>query len=129
MSYSDTPPPPPPPPGSGGPGGGYGGGYGDGYGGYPGGGYGGYAQPQTSKKAIWALVTGILGFCCGPSAIVAIVLGVMGKRDIAASNGSLKGAGMAQAGLVLGIIALVLSLIYYLLLATGHGSFSFDTSP
>lgn len=128
MSYSDTPPPPPPP-GSGGPGGGYGGGYGDGYGGYPGGGYGGYAQPQTSKKAIWALVTGILGFCCGPSAIVAIVLGVMGKRDIAASNGSLKGAGMAQAGLVLGIIALVLSLIYYLLLATGHGSFSFDTSP
>ena len=122
MSYSDTPPPPPP--GSGGPGG-YGGGYGD----YPGGGYGGYAQPQTSKKAIWALVTGILGFCCGPSAIVAIVLGVMGKRDVAASNGSLKGAGMAQAGLILGIVALVLSLIYYLLLATGHGSFSFNTSP
>ena len=53
----------------------------------------------------------------------------MGKRDVAASNGSLKGAGMAQAGLILGIIALVLSVIYYVALATGHGEFSFNTSP
>jgi hypothetical protein len=125
MSYSDTPPPPPPPGSGGGYGGYQGGGYGDGYGdGYG----GGYAAPQTSKKAIWALVTGILGFCCGPAAIVAIVLGVIGKKDIRESNGRLTGGGMAQAGLILGIIALVLSLVYYALLATGNG-FSFTTSP
>lgn len=120
MSYSDTPPPPPPPPG--GPGG-YGGGYGAGY--------GGYAQPQTSKKAIWSLVTGILSIvCCGIFAgIPAIFLGRSAKNEIAASGGSLTGGGMAQAGFVLGLISLVLTLIYVILLLTGHGTFTFNTSP
>ncbi len=111
MSYSNQPPPPPPP------GGDYGGQYG-----------GGYAQPQTSQKAVWALVTGILGFCCGIGAIVAIILGIIAKSDIRASNGGLKGAGMAQAGLVLGIIAVALNIVYWILVATNHASFYFHTN-
>jgi Domain of unknown function (DUF4190) len=111
MSYSNQPPPPPPP-------GGYGAGQ---YG-------GGYAQPTTSQKAVWALVTGILGFCCGPASIAAIILGYMGKNDINSSNGALKGGGMAQAGLILGIIALVLNIIYWILVATGAASFNFNTN-
>jgi hypothetical protein len=60
MSY----PPPPPPPD---PSGGYG--------------YGGYAAPRTNQKAIWSLVTGILGLvCCAPAGIVALVLGNGAKK-------------------------------------------------
>lgn len=89
----------------------------------PGGYGGGYVQPKTSQLGIWALVTGILGFCCGPLSIVAIVLGVMGRKEIDSSNGARTGRGLAVAGLVLGIVALVINVIYYILLATGHASF------
>jgi hypothetical protein len=103
MSYAGPPPPP------------------DAPGGY------GYAQPQTSQKAIWALVTGILGFCCGLLGIVGIILGVVAKKEIDASNGALSGRGMAQAGLVLGIIALTLNVIWGVLV--GSGTIHFPTSP
>ncbi|MCM0621578.1 DUF4190 domain-containing protein [Nocardioides bruguierae] len=97
MSY-DAPPPPPP------------------YGGEP----GGYAAPAgKSKKAIWALVTGIVGLlCCGPAAIVAIVLGHQAKGEISASGQ--EGAGMAQAGFILGIVGVVL---WVLILILNAGSF------
>ncbi len=145
MSYSEPPPPPPPPSGPGGPGapgGGYGGDqygggqygggqYGGGQygGGAYGGGYGGYSQPQTSKKAIWALVTGILSIlCCGVFAgVPAVILGSMAKKEIAASNGAQTGRGMAQTGFVLGIISFVLTVIYVILLLTGNANFSFST--
>ncbi|HET6697884.1 MAG TPA: DUF4190 domain-containing protein, partial [Nocardioidaceae bacterium] len=91
MSY--TPPPPPPMGAPGQP--------------------GGYAQPQTNKKAIWALVLGILGLvCCGlVGGIPAIILGNMAKKEIAASGGAQTGGGMAQAGFIIGIIATVLSIL------------------
>ncbi|MBW9211504.1 DUF4190 domain-containing protein [Mumia sp. zg.B53] len=104
--------------------GGYGdqppGGYGNqppgGYGDQPPGGYGYTPQgdgpygepPKNSPKAIWALVTGILGLCCGPLGIVGIILGRSAKAEIDASNGRLTGGGLAQAGLIIGIIAVVL---------------------
>jgi hypothetical protein len=88
MSY-----PPPPPPSD--PSGGWG--------------YGGYAAPRTNQKAIWSLISGILGLvCCAPAGVVALVLGNSAKKEIAASNGTQTGRGMAQAGVVLGIIAIVL---------------------
>jgi putative exporter of polyketide antibiotics len=113
MSY-DAPPPPPPPPG--------------GYGQYG----GGYAQPQTSKKAIWALVLGIVSLiCCGLIAgIPALILGNSAKKEIAASGGAQTGAGMAQAGVILGIISIVLSVLYVILLIAGVVSTpSGSTSP
>jgi putative exporter of polyketide antibiotics len=96
----------------------------------PGGGYG-YAAPQTNQKAIWALVTGILGIvCCGLLAgIPALILGNSAKKEIAASGGAQSGAGMAQAGFVLGIISVVLSVLYLLLLLAGVMALpSMDTS-
>jgi hypothetical protein len=103
MSY-DAPPPPPGGPGQ----------YGSGYG-------GGYAQPQTNKKSIWALVLGIVSLiCCGIFAgVPALILGNSAKKEIAASGGAQTGAGMAQAGVILGIISIVLSVLYVILLIAG----------
>ncbi len=107
MSY-DAPPPPPP-----------------GYGQSP---YG--AVPQgTNSKAIWALVLGLLGIlCCGPAGIVAVILGRSAQSEIAQTGQG--GAGMAKAGVILGVIAIVLMIIGALLLATGVVDFddSFGTS-
>lgn len=96
------------------------------------GGYGGYAQPATNKKAIWALVTGILSLvCCGIFAgIPALILGNSAKKEIAAAGGAETGGGMAQAGFVLGIISTVLTVLWVVLLVSGVLSFpSGSTSP
>ena len=99
MSY---PPPPPPPDQSGG------------------WGYGGYAAPRTNQKALWSMISGILGLvCCAPAGVVALVLGNSAKREIAESNGMQTGRGMAQAGVVLGIIAIALFLLGLVLFASG----------
>lgn len=116
-------PPPPPPPGYGGPG----------YGGPPMGG-----PPQNSTKAVAALVVGIispvLGLCCailGLVGIVAVVLGRSAQKEIAASNGGLTGAGMAKAGVILGIsgisLGLVMTIVNIALLVAGDGTIDFNT--
>lgn len=133
MSYT-----PPPPPEGGGPEGqsgspqdpyGYGGGQqppgqypgGGGYGPPPGGYGGGYGQPKTNQKALWSLILGILGLvCCGIfTGIPALILGNGAKKQIAASGGAETGAGMAQAGVILGIIAIALSVLGFILFAAG----------
>ena len=110
MSYSNQPPPPPP-----------GGDYGA---------AGGYAQPKTNQKAVWALITGILSLiCCGIIAgIPAIILGNSAKKEIAASGGMQSGGGMAQAGFVLGIISIAITILWIILYATGVATFNLKTS-
>jgi hypothetical protein len=100
MSNMPAPPPnaPPPPPG-----------YDYGSGGGP---------AVTAGKATGALVCGIVGLFCfgvilGP---VAIYLGSTAKREIQQSNGRLKGSGMATAGMVLGIIAVVVFVLSIIIL-------------
>lgn len=98
---SNVPPPPPPPPPPGPP---------PGY--SP---YGGFGSPTPSKKAMWALVCGIVGFLINPVSIVAIVLGKQAQAEIDASNGALSGRGQATAGFTLGIVGLglwVVSLMF-----------------
>lgn len=103
MSY-DSPPPPPPQYGAPAPG----------------------AVPGTNKKAIWSLVTGIFGLlCCGLAGIAAIILGQQAKKEIAARGEG--GGGMATAGVVLGVIALVWMVISLILAATGNFYYSFDS--
>ena len=99
---SPPPPPPPAPPGS------MGGG-------------GAAAIPQQNQKAMWSMIAGIASLvCCGigiVAGVVAIVLSTQGKREIEISGGQQSGAGMAQAGLILGIIGIVLgagSIPFYL---------------
>ncbi len=98
---------PPPPPGA--------------PGGY--GGAGGYGLPQQSSPlAIVSLVLGILALPCCTFFVLgvgAVVTGFVARRQIAESQGRYKGAGMAMAGMVLGAIAIVLAVAYYVLVLTG----------
>ena len=72
----------------------------------------------NAGKATGALVCGIVGlFFCGVIlGPVAIYLGMTAKREIQESGGRLKGSGMATAGIVLGIIALVTFVLSVILL-------------
>jgi hypothetical protein len=67
------------------------------------------AQPN-STMAIISLIAGILGLTVFPivGSIVAVVTGHMAKGEIARSNGTLGGSGLATAGLILGYVGLVL---------------------
>lgn len=114
MSYSEPPPPPPqygapvPPPGG--------------------------AQPKTSGKAIASLVTGLVGLltiCCGflvVSSIVALVLGILARKEIQRSNGALKGDGMALTGIITGIVGIILVIVTIILVATGAIDTNFEYS-
>lgn len=112
---SGTPPPPPsgspnqpgwgPPP----PGAGYGAppGYGNppGYGAPPGYGPPGYPPAMgTNAKATWSLVLAILGFLC-PVGFVGIILGLQAKKECEQTGQD--GAGLAQAGFIVGIVSTV----------------------
>ena len=81
----------------------------------------GFGAPQggtTSGLAIASMITGILSplaCCCqpvsGPLAICALTLGLIAMSKIKASNGTLRGGGMAIAGIVLGGVGILLTLI------------------
>ena len=79
--------------------------------------------------AIAALVAGIVGIvtcaCLVPS-ILAIVFGVIAKKDIAESGGAKTGGGLAQAGFILGIVGVVLGIVNWIIVAA-TGSFEFTT--
>jgi len=80
--------------------------------------YGEGAPAVTAGKATGALACGIIGLLlCGVIlGPVAIYLGTQAKKEIRSSNGRLKGEGMATAGIVMGVIAVigfVISIIYF----------------
>jgi len=78
----------------------------------------GAGAPKTDGAAIAALVCGIAGFFCVIPAILAIILGYSSKKRIDRSGGLLGGRGMAQAGIVLGIVTLVLGVLAFILIAS-----------
>lgn len=101
----------------------------------------GYGQPPaTNGKATIALVVGIvslvLSFCCvGIAGIVAVVLGVKARSEIAASGGRQSGDGMALAGIITGAVGVLISLglliLVALLVATSNSDFDpgmYDTT-
>lgn len=61
------------------------------------------------------MILGIVGtvLCCLFAGVPAIVLGATARKEINASGGLQEGHGMATAGLVLGIISTVLSVLWY----------------
>jgi hypothetical protein len=70
---------------------------------------------QSNGLAVTSLVTGIVGvtgaLCCvvfGLAAPAAIVTGWLGMQHARQSMGRMGGRGMAQAGLILGIVGCVL---------------------
>lgn len=78
------------------------------------------------------LIFGIIGLVC--CVIFGIVAWVMGKKDLAEMDAGLmdpSGRGLTNAGKILGIISVVLTLIYVIinaiLVATGAGTLTFST--
>jgi hypothetical protein len=81
----------------------------------------GYAGARTDGLAIGSLIVGILGLVCSVVCLgvllgpVAAIMGFMSRQRITASGGALSGGGLAIAGLVLGILAFVISAGWLLL--------------
>lgn len=77
--------------------------------------------------AIISLVTGILSIiCCGSFifGIAGVILGILGRKEIAESNGAKKGEGLALAGLITGGVGVALSALYWILvIASGFDGY------
>jgi hypothetical protein len=68
-------------------------------------------KPPASTSAVVALVCGII-LCLGPfTGIPAIIAGVLGRKAAREFPQTVGGHGMATAGLVLGVINLLVSLL------------------
>jgi len=85
---------------------------------------GGYAQPgygapyPKNSLAVWSLVLGIVSFVlsCGLfTGIPAVIVGNNAKKAVA--RGEANNGGMATAGIILGWVAIVLSILGVILLA------------
>ena len=76
------------------------------------------AQPASSGLAIASLVCGICGlFVFGPlTGIPAVITGHIALSKIKKSGGIIHGRGMAIAGLILGYISIVLTLLLIIIL-------------
>jgi hypothetical protein len=84
--------------------------------------------PGTSGYAIASLICSLLGYIgvFGFGPLLGIIFGHLALREIDRSNGALQGRGIAQAGLILGYIALGIALlmiiIFIIIIAIGAGS-------
>ena len=86
------------------------------------GGGGGIGPKKNSTLAVVSLVTGILSIipCCNfyIMSIAAIVTGLLAKKEIKEKPDQLSGGGMATAGIVMGAIGFVISVIMLILQLT-----------
>lgn len=76
---------------------------------------------QTNGMAITSLVSGILGLtlCAGVGSIAALIFGYIAKAQIKRSQGMQGGSGMATAGIVMGWIGTILTILVFALLIGG----------
>lgn len=88
--------------------------------GYTGGPPGSY-QPQTNGMAIASLVSGILGltFVFGIGAVLALVFGYVARGQIKRSQGQQTGSGLAIAGIVMGWIGVVITILFIAFVVAG----------
>jgi hypothetical protein len=94
---------------------------------------GGYRAPEGNKKALASMIVGIaslvLGLFCGflvVGGIVAIVLGVIARGEIARSNGTQTGSGQALTGIITGSVLVALFVLGVILIATGAIDYNFS---
>lgn len=107
--------------------------YGYGQPGYPQPGYG-YPPAPSNGKATASLIVGIttlvLSWCCGVGILgaVAIVLGVRARGEVQASQGRQTGEGMAVAGIVTGVLAMLIGLasVAVIILALVSGGYRYN---
>jgi hypothetical protein len=84
--------------------------------------FGGQVPPQqTNGMAITSLVSGILGLtlCAGVGSVAALIFGYIAKAQIKRSQGMQGGNGMATAGIVMGWIGTILTILVFMLLIGG----------
>jgi hypothetical protein len=77
-----------------------------------------YLSPEkNSALAVISLVSGIVGITLFPliGSVVAIISGRSAKREIDESGGTLGGYNLAQAGLILGWIGLVFTILGFVI--------------
>lgn len=87
------------------------------------------AMRRTEGTAVASLVLGIAGFVVCPfvCSILAIIFGVQAKNKIR-QDPSLQGAGMAQAGFILGIISLAIGAIVLIIVIIAAANNSSSSS-
>ena len=78
---------------------------------------------QSSDLALYSLIAGVLAYVFFPiiGAIASIILGHMSLGEIRRSGGVMKGRGMAVAGLLLGYLQVLGSVLLGILLVLGLG--------
>lgn len=78
------------------------------------------AAAGNNPLAIIGLICSILGLCCGIGAIIGIILGVVAQNQIKQTGQ--QGEGIAKAAIIIGVIAVVLQILYWIwAIATGGG--------
>ena len=81
--------------------------------------------PPQHGSAVTALVLGIVSLAfCSLLGIPAYIIGRRTEAEIRASNGALSGEGMAKAGWICGLVAMILlglTLLVFLLVIAGGG--------
>lgn len=78
------------------------------------------AAIKTSGMAIASLVLGILGI-----SLLAIIFGIVALNQIKKSNGFVTGKGMAIAGIILGSVAIVITIIVIIALVVAAPTISY----
>lgn len=76
------------------------------------------ATLRTSRMAIWSLILSILTLG-GAGSLAGIIMGTVARRQIAVTGE--RGAGLALAGIVVGVITLVAAIGYWVFLGTHMG--------
>jgi hypothetical protein len=73
----------------------------------------------------------VLSWCCGLGLVglVAIVLGVKARREVRLSGGRLHGDGLALAGIVTGLVAVVLGVLVLVLAVAFVSGISVEPGP
>lgn len=88
----------------------------------PGGPTGGYIPPKQNQVALWSMILGIVAVvCCSVfTGIPALIMGIVSWRQIKESRGAQTGEGMAIAGIVLGVLSVVLIIAMVALLVIDY---------
>jgi hypothetical protein len=95
-----------------------------------------YGGARTDGLAIGALIVGILSLLCSVACLgvllgpAAAIMGFISRQRVTASGGTMGGGGLALAGLILGIVGFVASVLAFFFWTFGisHGIIT-NTTP
>ena len=73
---------------------------------------------RTNRMAIWSLILSIV-WLGGLGSLAGIALGALARRRIAATGE--RGAGLAAAGIVIGVVTLIIAIAYWAVIAVHMG--------